>query len=57
MKIRLEDGLPFVSASIVIGGRVVALPIALLDTGSAGSNTFFESRLRRCVSVNCRCET
>ncbi|MBI5444496.1 MAG: aspartyl protease family protein, partial [Deltaproteobacteria bacterium] len=37
MKVRLEDGLPFVSASIVVGGRVVALPIALLDTGSAGT--------------------
>lgn len=37
MKFRLEDGLPFASASIVIGGKVVALPVALLDTGSAGT--------------------
>lgn len=37
MKIRLEDGLLFVSASILIGGKFVELPTALLDTGSAGT--------------------
>ncbi|MHB8800298.1 MAG: aspartyl protease family protein [Thermoanaerobaculia bacterium] len=37
MRIRLEDGLPFVEATIVVGGKEVELPIALLDTGSAGT--------------------
>ena len=37
MKVRLEDGLPFVSATIVIGGKLVTLPTALIDTGSAGT--------------------
>jgi hypothetical protein len=37
MRIRLEDGLPFVEATILVGGKAVALPIALLDTGSAGT--------------------
>ena len=37
MRIRLEEGLPFVEAKIVVGGKAVELPIALLDTGSAGT--------------------
>lgn len=37
MRIRLEDGLPFVEATIVVGGKKVELPVALLDTGSAGT--------------------
>lgn len=37
MRIRLEDGLPFVEATIVVGGKTVELPVALLDTGSAGT--------------------
>jgi hypothetical protein len=37
MRIRLEDGLPFVEAAVVVGGRTVTLPVALIDTGSAGT--------------------
>lgn len=37
MKIRLEEGLPLVSASITISGHTVELNRALLDTGSGGT--------------------
>lgn len=37
MRIRLEDGLPFVEATVIVGGKKVDLPIALIDTGSAGT--------------------
>ncbi len=36
MNIRLQDGLPFVAATIDYHGRRVTFPQVLLDTGSAG---------------------
>lgn len=35
MKIRIEGGLPFVSVSLLYGGRQTTLEQVLLDTGSA----------------------
>jgi predicted aspartyl protease len=37
MKIRLEGGLPFVTATLRFGGRELSLPQVILDTGSASS--------------------
>jgi len=37
MKIRLLDGLPFVSASLVFRGKEINFENMLLDTGSAGT--------------------
>ena len=37
MKIRLRDGLPFISASLLYQGREITLENVLLDTGSAGT--------------------
>jgi hypothetical protein len=37
MKIRLHDELPFISAKLIHGGRVVELENVLLDTGSAAT--------------------
>ena len=37
MKIRLEGGLPFVSATLRYAGREISLEQVLLDTGSGGS--------------------
>ena len=36
MKIRLRDGLPYVTASLTYRGRQLSLEDVLLDTGSAG---------------------
>ncbi len=37
MKIRLRDGLPFISASLLYQRREITLENVLLDTGSAGT--------------------
>jgi hypothetical protein len=37
MKIRLEGGLPFVTATLRYAGRELSLKQVLLDTGSGGS--------------------
>ena len=37
MRIRLEDGLPFVSVTLRHGGHALEIENALLDTGSAGT--------------------
>lgn len=37
MRIRLEEGLPMVSCSILIAGKTIELTQALLDTGSGGT--------------------
>src|ERR1041384_2654676 len=36
MKIRLQNGLPYIGASLTYQGQQLALEIVLLDTGSAG---------------------
>ena len=37
MRIVTHDGLPFVTATLVHGGRAVEIPDVLLDTGSGGT--------------------
>ncbi len=37
MKIRLQDGLPYASASLTYRGQQITLENVLLDTGSAGT--------------------
>ena len=37
MKIRLDGGLPFVSATVRYAGRSLDVDLVLVDTGSAGS--------------------
>lgn len=37
MKIRIKNGLPYVSATLAAGGQRVTLKNVLLDTGSAGT--------------------
>ena len=39
MKIRIQEGLPFISATIDYIGRSTTLDNILLDTGSTGSQT------------------
>jgi predicted aspartyl protease len=45
MKIKIEDGLPFVSVTVYQGRNSVTLGHALVDTGSAGS-VFLTDKLR-----------
>ncbi len=37
MKIRLQDGLPFISVALSFAGRTLVIDDVLLDTGSAGT--------------------
>lgn len=37
MRIRLQDGLPYITASITYGGQSLQLENVLLDTGSVGT--------------------
>jgi hypothetical protein len=37
MKIRVQDGLPFISASVKHGGQTLTLNQVLIDTGSMGT--------------------